>query len=124
MTHAIAKVTDAGNRKVIVTERGVSLRLQQPGRRSRARSRCCARSATPSIFDVTHSLQLPGAGDGVTAGLAEYIEPMAAGRRGGRRGRRLHGSPRGSEPRQERRGQRAASSIALEPLARGACVAP
>ena len=31
----------------------------------------------PVIFDVTHSLQLPGAGDGVTAGLAEYIEPMA-----------------------------------------------
>jgi 2-dehydro-3-deoxyphosphooctonate aldolase (KDO 8-P synthase) len=31
----------------------------------------------PVIFDVTHSLQLPGAGEGVTAGLAEYIEPMA-----------------------------------------------
>jgi 2-dehydro-3-deoxyphosphooctonate aldolase (KDO 8-P synthase) len=30
------------------------------------------------VFDVTHSLQLPGAGDGVTAGLAEYIEPLAA----------------------------------------------
>ena len=31
----------------------------------------------PVIFDVTHSLQLPGAGDGVTAGLAEYIEPLS-----------------------------------------------
>ena len=31
----------------------------------------------PVVFDVTHSLQLPGAGDGVTAGLAEYIEPLA-----------------------------------------------
>jgi 2-dehydro-3-deoxyphosphooctonate aldolase (KDO 8-P synthase) len=31
----------------------------------------------PVIFDVTHSLQLPGAGDGVTAGLAEYIQPLA-----------------------------------------------
>jgi 2-dehydro-3-deoxyphosphooctonate aldolase (KDO 8-P synthase) len=30
------------------------------------------------VFDVTHSLQLPGAGDGVTAGLAEYIDPLAA----------------------------------------------
>jgi 2-dehydro-3-deoxyphosphooctonate aldolase (KDO 8-P synthase) len=29
------------------------------------------------VFDVTHSLQLPGGGDGVTAGLAEYIEPLA-----------------------------------------------
>ena len=33
---------------------------------------------TPVIFDVTHSLQLPGAGDGVTAGLAQYIEPLAS----------------------------------------------
>ena len=32
----------------------------------------------PVVFDVTHSLQLPGAGDGVTAGLAEYIEPLAS----------------------------------------------
>jgi 2-dehydro-3-deoxyphosphooctonate aldolase (KDO 8-P synthase) len=32
----------------------------------------------PVIFDVTHSLQLPGGGDGVSAGLARYIEPLAA----------------------------------------------
>ena len=30
------------------------------------------------VFDVTHSLQLPGGGDGVTTGQAEYIEPLAA----------------------------------------------
>jgi 2-dehydro-3-deoxyphosphooctonate aldolase (KDO 8-P synthase) len=34
--------------------------------------------AVPVVFDVTHSLQLPGAGDGMSAGLAEYIEPLAA----------------------------------------------
>jgi 2-dehydro-3-deoxyphosphooctonate aldolase (KDO 8-P synthase) len=27
---------------------------------------------------MTHSLQLPGGGDGVTAGLAQYIEPLAS----------------------------------------------
>jgi 2-dehydro-3-deoxyphosphooctonate aldolase (KDO 8-P synthase) len=32
----------------------------------------------PVVYDVTHSLQLPGGGDGVTAGQAEYIEPMAS----------------------------------------------
>ena len=32
----------------------------------------------PVIFDVTHSLQLPGAGDGVTAGQAEFIDPLAS----------------------------------------------
>ena len=30
------------------------------------------------VFDVTHSLQLPGGGEGVTAGLAQYIEPLAS----------------------------------------------
>jgi len=32
----------------------------------------------PVIFDVTHSLQLPGGGDGVTTGQAEFIEPLAS----------------------------------------------
>jgi 2-dehydro-3-deoxyphosphooctonate aldolase (KDO 8-P synthase) len=32
----------------------------------------------PVIFDVTHSLQLPGGGDGVSAGLSQYIEPLAS----------------------------------------------
>jgi len=32
----------------------------------------------PVVFDVTHSLQLPGGGDGVTAGQAQFIEPMAS----------------------------------------------
>src|SRR5262249_47398972 len=35
-------------------------------------------TGVPVVFDVTHSLQLPGGGDGVTAGLAKYIEPLAA----------------------------------------------
>jgi 2-dehydro-3-deoxyphosphooctonate aldolase (KDO 8-P synthase) len=35
-------------------------------------------SGVPVVFDVTHSLQLPGGGDGVTAGLAQYIEPLAS----------------------------------------------
>jgi 2-dehydro-3-deoxyphosphooctonate aldolase (KDO 8-P synthase) len=32
----------------------------------------------PVVFDVTHSLQQPGGGDGVTTGLAQYIEPLAS----------------------------------------------
>ena len=31
----------------------------------------------PVIFDVTHSLQLPGAGDGVTGGDRRFAEPLA-----------------------------------------------
>jgi 2-dehydro-3-deoxyphosphooctonate aldolase (KDO 8-P synthase) len=44
------------------------LRLQQP-RRRHARVSDAARARLPVVFDVTHSLQLPGGGDGVTAGM-------------------------------------------------------
>ena len=76
MKHAIAKVTDSGNRKVIVTERGVSFGYNNLVVDPRSFPMLRA-LGYPVVFDVTHSLQLPGAGDGVTAGLAEYIEPMA-----------------------------------------------
>ena len=76
MTHVIAKVTQSGNTKVLVTERGVSFGYNNLVVDPRAFPMLRA-LGYPVIFDVTHSLQLPGAGDGVTAGLAEYIEPMA-----------------------------------------------
>jgi 2-dehydro-3-deoxyphosphooctonate aldolase (KDO 8-P synthase) len=76
MKHAIAKVTDSGNHRVIVTERGVSFGYNNLVVDPRSFPMLRA-LGYPVVFDVTHSLQLPGAGDGVTAGLAEYIEPMA-----------------------------------------------
>lgn len=76
MTHVIAKVTASGNHKVLVTERGVSFGYNNLVVDPRAFPMLRA-LGYPVIFDVTHSLQLPGAGDGVTAGLAEYIGPMA-----------------------------------------------
>jgi len=76
MRHVIAKVTAAGNTKVIVTERGFSFGYNNLVVDMRAFP--LLRSlGYPVIYDVTHSLQLPGAGDGVTAGQAELIEPMA-----------------------------------------------
>ncbi len=76
MRHAIEKVTAAGNRKVMVTERGFSFGYNNLVVDMRAFP--ILRSlGYPVIYDVTHSLQLPGGGDGVTAGQAEFIEPMA-----------------------------------------------
>jgi 2-dehydro-3-deoxyphosphooctonate aldolase (KDO 8-P synthase) len=75
--HAVAKVTDAGNPKVIVTERGASFGYHNLVVDMRAFPMMRA-LGVPVIFDVTHSLQLPGGGDGVTAGQAEYIEPLAS----------------------------------------------
>ena len=75
--HAIEKVTSTGNARVIVTERGVSFGYNNLVVDMRAFP--ILRSlGFPVVYDVTHSLQLPGAGDGVTAGQAEFIEPMAS----------------------------------------------
>jgi len=77
MKHAVAKVVEAGNPRVIITERGTSFGYHNLIVDMRAFPMMRA-LGVPVIFDVTHSLQLPGAGDGVTAGLAEYIEPLAS----------------------------------------------
>ena len=77
MKHVIAKITAEGNERVLVTERGVSFGYNNLVVDVRAFP-MLRELGYPVVFDVTHSLQLPGAGDGVTAGLAEYIEPLAA----------------------------------------------
>ena len=77
MKHAVAKVTAAGNPRVIVTERGTSFGYHNLVVDMRAFP-MMREQGIPVVFDVTHSLQLPGAGDGVTAGLAQYITPLAA----------------------------------------------
>jgi 2-dehydro-3-deoxyphosphooctonate aldolase (KDO 8-P synthase) len=75
--YAVAKVVDAGNARVIVTERGTSFGYHNLIVDMRAFPMIRGRGI-PVIFDVTHSLQLPGGGGGVSAGLAEYIEPLAS----------------------------------------------
>ena len=76
MRHAAAKVAAAGNDRVILTERGTSFGYHNlvVDMRSLPMMRSLG---YPVIYDVTHSLQLPGAGNGVTAGQAEFIEPLA-----------------------------------------------
>ena len=71
----------------------------------------------PVVFDVTHSLQLPGAGDGVTIGLAQYIAPLArAGVAAGVDGvfMEVHEDP----PRAKSDAANALALAALEPLLR------
>jgi 2-dehydro-3-deoxyphosphooctonate aldolase (KDO 8-P synthase) len=74
--HAIEKVRASGNERVFVTERGFSFGYNNLVVDMRAFPMMRG-LGVPVVFDVTHSLQLPGGGDGVTAGLAEYIEPLA-----------------------------------------------
>ena len=76
MRHAIDKVRASGGDRVFVTERGFSFGYNNLVVDMRAFPQMRG-LGTPVVFDVTHSLQLPGGGDGVTAGLAEFIEPLA-----------------------------------------------
>lgn len=77
MRHAIEKVVSHGNSRVIVTERGFSFGYHNLVVDMRAFPLLRA-LGYPVVYDVTHSLQLPGAADGASAGQAEFIEPMAA----------------------------------------------
>ncbi len=77
MRHAIEKVTSAGNPRVIVTERGFTFGYHNLVVDMRAFPMLRA-LGYPVVYDVTHSLQLPGAGEGVTAGQSEFIVPMAS----------------------------------------------
>ena len=77
MRHPVRKVVESGNSRVFLTERGTSFGYNNLVVDIRAIPMMQGLGC-PVIFDVTHSLQLPGAGDGVTAGLAQYVEPLAS----------------------------------------------
>ena len=77
MRHVVQKITAEGNESVLVTERGVSFGYNNLVVDMRAFP-MLRELGYPVVFDVTHSLQLPGGGDGVTVGLAQYIDPLAS----------------------------------------------
>ena len=114
--HAIEKVTRAGNTRVMVTERGFTFGYNNLVVDMRAFPIMRA-FGYPVIYDVTHSLQLPGGGDGVTAGQAEFIDPLAsAGVAAGVDGVFLEVHERPSEAKSD--AQNALKLDLLEPLLR------
>jgi 2-dehydro-3-deoxyphosphooctonate aldolase (KDO 8-P synthase) len=76
MRHVVEKLEQSGARGILLTERGTTFGYNNLVVDMRALPMLRA-LGHPVVFDVTHSLQLPGAGEGVTTGLAEYIEPLA-----------------------------------------------
>jgi 2-dehydro-3-deoxyphosphooctonate aldolase (KDO 8-P synthase) len=77
MRHVIDKVLSTGNHDVLITERGVSFGYNNLVVDMRAFP-ILRELGYPVIFDATHSLQLPGAGSGITTGLSHYIEPLSS----------------------------------------------
>jgi len=72
----VEKAQAAGCKKVLITERGVSFGYNNLVVDMRSFP-MMAEFGVPVVFDVTHSLQLPGGLGYATGGLSEYIEPLA-----------------------------------------------
>jgi len=75
MANAVDKVRSTGNERVTVTERGTSFGYHNLVVDMRAFP--MIRRFAPVVFDVTHSLQLPG-GFGLTTGGAREFHPQLA----------------------------------------------
>lgn len=76
MRRVVEKARSAGNERVTVTERGVSFGYHNLVVDMRSFA-WLQRDGIPAIYDVTHSLQLPGAAAQGTAGQREFAEPLA-----------------------------------------------
>jgi 2-dehydro-3-deoxyphosphooctonate aldolase (KDO 8-P synthase) len=76
MGNAAEKVASGGNEKIILTERGNSFGYQNLVVDMRSFP-ILRKFGYPVVFDVTHSVQLPGGEGKSSGGQPEFIEPLA-----------------------------------------------
>ncbi len=76
MANAAEKVTKTGNEHVFLTERGASFGYQNLVVDMRSFP-IMRKTGCPVVFDVTHSVQLPGGAGKSSGGQPEFIEPLA-----------------------------------------------
>jgi 2-dehydro-3-deoxyphosphooctonate aldolase (KDO 8-P synthase) len=77
MANVVAKITGAGNRNVLVTERGASFGYNTLVSDFRALPILRETTGAPVIFDATHSVQQPG-GQGQSSGGERQFVPVLA----------------------------------------------
>ncbi len=77
IAHAVEKAKSTGNPNVLVTERGTTFGYNNLVVDMRGFP-IMRESGTPLVFDVTHSLQLPGGAGKSSGGQARYIRDLAA----------------------------------------------
>jgi 2-dehydro-3-deoxyphosphooctonate aldolase (KDO 8-P synthase) len=77
MKHVVGKVTAAGNRNVLVTERGVSFGYNTLVSDMRALPILARTTGAPVIFDATHSVQQPGGQGAASGGEREFVPVLA-----------------------------------------------
>ena len=77
MRHVVAKLTEAGNRQVLVTERGASFGYNTLVSDMRALPIMAETTGAPVIFDATHSVQQPGGEGASSGGQREFVAVLA-----------------------------------------------
>jgi 2-dehydro-3-deoxyphosphooctonate aldolase (KDO 8-P synthase) len=77
MVNVVAKVTAAGNRNVLVTERGASFGYNTLVSDMRALPILARTTGAPVIFDATHSVQQPGGQGTASGGEREFVPVLA-----------------------------------------------
>jgi len=75
MRHAVEKIRESGNDRVSLTERGANFGYNNLV--VDMRSLPVMRGFAPVVFDGTHSVQTPSAGNGVSGGQPEFIPVLA-----------------------------------------------
>jgi 2-dehydro-3-deoxyphosphooctonate aldolase (KDO 8-P synthase) len=77
MTNVVAKISGAGNSKVLVTERGASFGYNTLVSDMRALPILARTTGAPVIFDATHSVQQPGGKGASSGGEREFVPVLA-----------------------------------------------
>jgi 2-dehydro-3-deoxyphosphooctonate aldolase (KDO 8-P synthase) len=77
MLNVVAKITGAGNRNILVTERGVSFGYNTLVSDMRAIPILKRETLAPVIFDATHSVQQPGGQGDKSGGEREFVSVLA-----------------------------------------------
>jgi 2-dehydro-3-deoxyphosphooctonate aldolase (KDO 8-P synthase) len=77
MKNVVAKITAAGNRNVLVTERGASFGYNTLVSDMRALPILVRDTGAPVIFDATHSVQQPGGQGASSGGEREFVPVLA-----------------------------------------------
>ncbi len=76
MANVAEKVASTGNSKIVLTERGASFGYQNLVVDMRSFP-VMQKTGYPVVFDVTHSIQIPGGLGNASGGQPEFIEPLA-----------------------------------------------
>ena len=77
MKNVVSKVKEAGNDRVLVTERGASFGYNTLVTDFRSVPIMAKETECPVVFDITHSVQTPGGGGATSGGQREFAPTLA-----------------------------------------------